>query len=807
MEHAILHQIRFGLLNKYPDTTKRTKNIYGQNKWEYVKKLNQKIPNWKPTLDKISWQEGYSVHSEGADYNYISDIKSLRRNEANGYTEDSPCSFCDPTNERYWEMGFFDPDSTTDKSKYFIMVNRRCVPDTPNFGQGDLRNLKIKFDSTELPSFRNWKVIDLNTYSTVRTFDKDSNLFIDMGIYQPGEGKLYKLAPVMQEGGTLVANEEVNGTFNCNGEVNNNGKNITLKPATTINFTGLSARINMSHGSFKSGYSASDNTSHVYLTTTGNFWKGLMLNGCDTVKMINTFFRNVAPYSTDSAYAAELINCTRISFVSCNFASELDLRTGCIRSSYVSNDDADYSALLQSNTFDIDQGGVPAVSFISAGGLTFPLIIDGNTFTTASENSSSNAVFLCNINGGVIKNNNISDYTKSIILLSSSMDLYNNTISSSIDNSEGILVYAMSNAILNEFGNYYTAGFNNITNYGDGSRNIELTSSYFNIYKGQNTFNVEADSEYHFTGSMYESNASNPAQNGKLNCFQFNGSDAAESISLIWDNTGDPVDFTFTPYSCNEEPPMDFMTYNFENGINDTIYYEGDGSGGGKGNYELRIDNYDLRTNSRRDKSDINNKEEITEITSMKSLADSIGINIRRRDYLKVYEDCMNMLTNYSDSLQSTTAISKLYLAGLRLDSSGNKIEILKTFLETLILNNPNNAALVKQSFYFIQKCKVSLKQYESAMAGFQDIIDENPYSYEGLVASWDYAATSLLFESEGGTGGGISNFKIQMLDQKKMKGKTLMNNPKFKIPNPEYSMMTHLKSMIRKFLQKKTGE
>ncbi len=46
----------------------------------------------------------------------------------------------------------------------------------------------------------------------------------------PGEGKLYKVAPVMQEGGTLVADEECSGTFDCKGEVNNNGKNISLKP-------------------------------------------------------------------------------------------------------------------------------------------------------------------------------------------------------------------------------------------------------------------------------------------------------------------------------------------------------------------------------------------------------------------------------------------------------------------------------------------------------------------------------------------------------------------------------------------------
>ncbi|HEY5124560.1 MAG TPA: T9SS type A sorting domain-containing protein [Ignavibacteria bacterium] len=61
------------------------------------------------------------------------------------------------------------------------------------------------------------------------------------------------------------------------------------------------------------------------------------------------------------------------------------------------------------------------------------------------------------------------------------------------------------------------------------------------------------------------------------------------------------------------------------------------------------------------------------------------------------------------------------------------------------------------RAFYFIQKCKVALKQYQDAMTGFQLIMTQHPYSFEGLVASWDYAATHLL-DSLGGYGGGENN-------------------------------------------------
>jgi Secretion system C-terminal sorting domain len=131
-----------------------------------------------------------------------------------------------------------------------------------------------------------------------------------------------------------------------------------------------------------------------------------------------------------------------------------------------------------------------------------------------------------------------------------------------------------------------------------------------------------------------------------------------------------------------------------------------------------------------------------------KSLKDTININLRKRNYLTVEEKTKQILTQYPDSLESIGMVQKLYMASLSLDTS--KIGITKIFLENLISANTQNPSLVKRAFYFIQKCKVKLKQYQSALDGFQYIMTQNPYTYEGLVASWDYAATYLLM----GTGG-----------------------------------------------------
>jgi len=50
-------------------------------------------------------------------------------------------------------------------------------------------------------------------------------------------------------------------------------------------------------------------------------------------------------------------------------------------------------------------------------------------------------------------------------------------------------------------------------------------------------------------------------------------------------------------------------------------------------------------------------------------------------------------------------------------------------------------------------------------MSGFQEIINQNPYSYESLLASWDFSATSLLYSLQSGSGGGITNYKFQIIN------------------------------------------
>jgi hypothetical protein len=194
---------------------------------------------------------------------------------------------------------------------------------------------------------------------------------------------------------------------------------------------------------------------------------------------------------------------------------------------------------------------------------------------------------------------------------------------------------------------------------------------------------------------------------------------------VIWNTTTNPVNFIFTPYSCELTPPGDFLVYQY-GGYNDTVYYSSGGEGSGfNPNKIINI-----------------------EVNAYKSLKDTININLRKRNYLIVEDKAKQLLTQFPDSLESSGMVQKLYMASLSLDST--KIGLTKTFLENLIATNAQNPTIIKRAFYFIQECKVKLGQYQSALDGFQYIMTQNPYTYEGLVASWDYAATYLLMGAGG---------------------------------------------------------
>ncbi len=632
-------------------------------------------------------------------------------------------------------------------NKYFMIVNRRCSPyinDDNENNRGGKRLIKIKFDanSNEFNGFNDWVITDLETGNKVLTFDKRYSTLLNLGDYQPAQGRLYKISPLALEGGTLVSDETLSGNIMCKGKINNNGFNITLDQGTTITFSD-SAGIEMNGGTFTCGVNA-DNADAVTLqkTSGSSGWCGLSLNNCTNIGIYNTFINGVK--ANDTAKSVSLTNCYNANFRRNSFTQSTN--SGAIQVVFTNPSDETLTLNIRECNFNMGQSGYSGVSVISNASMTTPVIIEWCNFTTS--NDTSNAIMLTNVTGGAIKNSNLIGFKKSIVALGSAIDVYGNRIIGG-NSSYGIQCLSGSDLKLKTVSGYYLGGENYIRNYGTSSSCIYSDNSLFDINNGENHFDLNdtVDSKF-ITGTL----GGVPSDNvdAAKNCFHLDSINNIEANhTMTWYGTSDPVSFTFIAYNCELTQPQDFMVFNY-GGYNDTVYYNPGGEGSGFNPDKV-----------------VNMQE-----GSYKSLRDTINLNLRKRSYAVVEDKAKQLLTQYPDSLESIGMVQKLYIASLTLDQNGNKIGQLKTYLENLISSNQQNTGLTKRAFYHIQKCKVKLGQYQSALDGFQYIMTQNPYSYEGLVASWDYAATYLLM----GQGGSLSGDTEEMMEELNTPADTLLN-------------------------------
>ncbi len=757
----------YGLMNDAAGTSRRTSNYFGQNKWYGALKVSENVQSIGDVLYPENDRSNHLIYIDSRSINpityptgigsglpflYIDNIRSRDPNiiGENPCANDNPgySEYYDCPDERYWEFGFFEPNPLNpgfsgDNSKYFIALNKRSTPPDTLAGYNvDRRILSIRFKASELPGFRNWTLINAVTNVKIASFDKYSPSHVIVGEFKPAEAKLLKIVPVIEEGGTLAANDSISGNVLCRGKVAGTDKNITILPGATLTFSDTSV-IEMNGGTLTCGVNA-DNVDAVTLqkTTNGTGWNGLVLNNCENVGIYNTNFSGIK--ANDTAKAVLISNCGNVYFRRNNFTPSNN--AGAIQTVYTNPSFDSPSFRVQECNFNMEQSGYSGISIISNASMTIPIVIEWCTFNTS--NDTSNAILMNNITGGAIKNNVITNFSKSIIASSSVIDIYRNTIIGN-SGSYGLRCLAGSDLKLKTVSGYYLGGENYIRNYGTSSSCIYSDNSLFDINNGENHFDLNdtVDSKF-LTGTL----GGVPSDNvdAAKNCFHLDSINNIEANhTMTWYGTTDPVSFTFIAYNCELTQPQDYMVFNY-GGYNDTVYYNPGGQGSGF------------------------NPKKATNVQegSYKSLRDTINLNLRKRNYAIVEDKAKQLLTQYPDSLESIGMVQKLYIASLTLDQNGNKIGQLKTYLENLISSNQQNPGLTKRAFYHIQKCKVKLGQYQSALDGFQYIMTQNPYSYEGLVASWDYAATYLLM----GQGGSLSGDTEEMTEELNTPADTLLN-------------------------------
>ncbi len=384
------------------------------------------------------------------------------------------------------------------------------------------------------------------------------------------------------------------------------------------------------------------------------------------------------------------------------------------------------------------------------------------------------------ITGGVVSYNNITGFSTGMNVMFTNSDFYGNTISNTSNSSTGILASSNSTINLSQSLVEVIAGSNTIINTSSNSNNINVQGAMFYLHYGLNTFDIASSSppqNYHLYGNFpYSTYYYSWAQQ---NCFKIDGqaitSPTTPNSSVVnGDTISTYINFNFIPYNCEIDEPEGYDIVDIGNGLYDTIPTSGEGGmgGGEKSNYELR------------------EKAEAT--SSSKDLRDSINIQMRFKNYERVKSLCYELIDNYPDSAESASSLLQLYLSELKTDSMAQGSTDLKSYYESLILNNSENEAMVSICNYLIQKCKVRIGEYQSALNGFQSIIYENPYSYEGLLARWDYAATSLLLQGSGGGKKdnyelGITNYELMRDHDKDSQTQNLKSQILNDDPNEKY--------------------
>lgn len=169
------------------NNTPRILNIYGQKKWEKIREIVSRVKKWGPYIMNFD-------NANRRSFIYRTETQLMQRDS---YVDDLVSSVNgsdENISKRYLQLSVFKDDAGVN---YFMVVNRRCSPLSDGKEDGS-RNVRILFDMNDaaFSNAKSWRIIDLYTNGFVSELDKKNIGNIDLGLFQPGEGKLYKLEKV-----------------------------------------------------------------------------------------------------------------------------------------------------------------------------------------------------------------------------------------------------------------------------------------------------------------------------------------------------------------------------------------------------------------------------------------------------------------------------------------------------------------------------------------------------------------------------------------------------------------------------------
>ena len=188
---------------------------------------------------------------------------------------------------------------------------------------------------------------------------------------------------------------------------------------------------------------------------------------------------------------------------------------------------------------------------------------------------------------------------------------------------------------------------------------IITDNSYFDINNGYNTFDIPSDM-YHFTGSF--PGRSSDSVSAINNCYKIDGSSSTGYSDVVWRKNNNLVMFIFGTSNCgSEQDNMLAEIINISENSRDSIFrFLSGGNGGGMKE----------------------NPEIIQESNKLKSLYDTLNLNLRRKHYNDVISAGKTILNTFPDSVKSFDVISKIYLSAIKSDSSAEAVTDIKSFMK-----------------------------------------------------------------------------------------------------------------------------
>jgi len=697
-----------------PNVTKRFTNAYGQNKWDTMAQLIPKIKHLGELMLDFDIRNTYSYVYKTENVQaktFFDDIYTYKPDNAN---VNNPSPNPELPQNRYLQIGVFKKDLTS-FDKYFMVINRRCTPfysKDDDFGGGRYISVQFKSNTPDFEGFNNWKVINMDDNSLVATFDKQNPDKINLDWFLPGEGKLYKIAPVMQEGGEFVCDESFgNLTVNCKGNVNTNGHSLQIFGNTTIEF-------NADCGITGQDCSEIDVTSYSqpinFKGKNGARWSGITLNNVyDGVYFVTAYFSDLK-----DGWAINMSDCPNVMMLGdvFNFQNISDPIGGAI---FIDN--RSYSTQISwvhNCNIYLNNASMAVTVLNNAAGSGVGDFV-GNTILSNGNSSVGILLTNCCYNSCSFYNI-IEGFNENMHVYCTDISLKQNTLFTSRNNSKGIIGSAGSNLQMQrDFPSFYGTS---ITNLGNDCINLEVDNSTFNSFRGYNTFVVNPNTNsYNIYGIL---DPVGPTSLNAENCCFNNNPNNNSAIHHINDIYGLTRRFSSNNSICSTIPGGDNVDAIVENdfGVNDTLFTTMDTSS--------------------------------IPPTYSKSLYGYFYRNVFKRNYDSVIVQGTELLSNFTNEINPCVIIPKLYISYSKVDTTYTRMQGYKNYLEQLILNHSDNTQLVLIANYFVQKCKVYLEQYQSALAGFEDIITQNPYDQLGVLASWDYAATYMLLDTMPGSGG-----------------------------------------------------